>query len=200
MASHHVQYEMLLAQYCNPLDAIALLREYRPYFELIPSLRRPTESMISLPLPVVKLDRPRDGQLHHTLTCDLALIFCDPEWRVKTGKEIVIFIHRPGEDFSDLLKRWRQLEVMLGYEFFWLFPQKYQHFFGEKGENHYPLFVTLDYTPDRIRRGLVGASLPFVSVQVKMPEEALLESARTSAATELDGDEGDSEGPLELAE
>ncbi|MBO1068768.1 MAG: hypothetical protein HEQ13_05030 [Dolichospermum sp. DEX189] len=48
------------------------------------------------------------------LPCDIAIIMCDPEWKIKTSVEILVFIHRPHEDFSDLLGRWRQSQVYLG--------------------------------------------------------------------------------------
>ncbi|MEE3716840.1 hypothetical protein V2H45_08790 [Tumidithrix elongata RA019] len=166
MNTHQHQYDTLLCHYSNQLEAIALLRQYRPYFELIPSLRRPTDSVISLPLPVIKLAIAQDNQNHIQLNCDLALIMCDPDWKVKTGREVFIFIHRPGEDFSSLLRRWRQVEVVLGDEYYWLMPWKHRNLMGDKGEFHYPLFVTLDYTPLRIKRGLEGASLPFVEAEV----------------------------------
>lgn len=34
-------YEPSLAEYSNHLSAIALLKQHRPYLEMIPSLRRP---------------------------------------------------------------------------------------------------------------------------------------------------------------
>jgi hypothetical protein len=166
MNTHQHQYDTLLCHYSNPLEAISLLRQYRPYFELIPSLRRPTESVISVPLPVIKLDNPTDCHSHIQLHCDLTLIMCDPDWKVKTGREIFVFIHRPGEDFSAILKRWRQVEVVLGDEYYWLLPHKHRNLMGDKGEYHYPLFVTLAYTPERIKRGLDGACLPFVQAEV----------------------------------
>jgi hypothetical protein len=166
MITLQTQYETLLCQYCNQLEAINLLRQYRPYFELLPSVRRPTESLICLPLPVVKLANSQLGSSHQQIQCDLVLLMCDPEWKIKTGREVFVFIHRPGEDFSGLLNRWRQVEVMLGEDYFWLLPWKYHQLMNDKGEYHYPLFVTLSYTPDRIKKGLAGASLPFISVDV----------------------------------
>jgi len=162
-------YETLLADYSNHQDAIDLLRRYRPYFELIPSLRRSSDSVISLPLPVVKVVHPTDRSVRHKkLSCDIALLMCDPEWKIKTGHEIFIFIHRPEEDFSSLLGRWRQIELLVGQEYFWMLPWKHRHIINDKGELQFPLFVTMSYTPERIRRGLTGAGLPFVDV--KMPE------------------------------
>ncbi len=158
-----VQYETLLSLYSNRENAIALLRQYRPYFELIPSVRRSTDSLLCVPLPVVKL-AGADPASHVQLPCDIAMLTCDPEWKIKTGEEIFVFIHRPGEDFSGLLGRWRQVEVMLAREYYWLLPWKYRFVMNEKGERFHPLFVTLSCTPERIRRGLRGAALPFVTI------------------------------------
>ena len=162
MSNHQLQYDTLLSHYSNPLEAIALLREYRPYFELIPSLRRPIDSLIAVPFPVVQVSQPNLTQTHKQLQCDIALIMCDPDWKVKTGQEIFVFIHRPNEDYSALLQRWRQVEVALGEEYYWLLPWKHRSIISDRGEYHYPLFVTLDYSPARINKGLEGASLPYV--------------------------------------
>jgi hypothetical protein len=164
MSTLQLQYDSLLSHYSNPLEAISLLREYRPYFELIPSLRRPSDSLISIPLPVVQFTSPNLTQSHVQMQCDLALIMCDPDWKVKTGQEIFVFIHRPNEDYSALLQRWRQVEVALGEEYYWLLPWKHRSIISDRGEYHYPLFVTLDYSPARITKGLEGASLPHVKV------------------------------------
>ena len=48
-------YEQLLSKYSNHADALELLKQYRPYLEMIPSMRRSAESLITMPLPVVKL-------------------------------------------------------------------------------------------------------------------------------------------------
>ena len=170
MSTHQLQYDTLLSDYSNPLDAIALLRDYRPYFELIPSLRRPSESVIAIPLPVVQFANPNLAQNHVQLQCDLALIMCDPDWKVKTGREIFVFIHRPNEDYSALLQRWRQVEIVLGEEYYWLLPWKHSSIIGDRGEYHYPLFVTLDYSPARINKGLEGASLPHIKVSTPVIE------------------------------
>lgn len=164
-------YEELLAEYCNALSAISLLKQYRPYLELLPSMRRPDESIITIPLPVIRV---RDSVLPPgsgvsvvagqsvCLPCDIAILMCDPEWKVKLGSEIVIFIHRPGEDFSDLLGRWRQTQVWLDKGYEWLMPLRHQHILSEEAENIYPLFVLFPETPERIKRGLNEAYLPFV--------------------------------------
>lgn len=173
MSTLQLQYDTLLSHYSNPLEAIALLREYRPYFELIPSLRRPIDSLISIPLPVVQFISPNLTQSHVQMQCDLALIMCDPDWKVKTGQEIFVFIHRPNEDYSALLQRWRQVEVAIGEEYYWRLPWKHRSIISDRGEYHYPLFVTLDYSPARITKGLEGASLPHVKVSspaIELPD------------------------------
>lgn len=167
-------YDALLSFYSTQENIIQLLREYRPYFEMIPSLRRPADSLICVPLPVVKLAGAVEGQNHVQLSCDVAVIMCDPDWKIKIGREIFIFIHRSGEDFSALLQRWRQVEVILSSEYSWLLPFKYRHLLGDRADFLFPLFVTLGYTPSRIRRGLEGASLPFVDVELpslELPRE-----------------------------
>lgn len=170
-------YETLLAEYSNRDAAIALLRQHRPYLEMLPSLRRPYESLITLPLPVVRLRLPQsDGSLSTRLTrtltlpCDLAFLMCDPEWKIKMGVEILVFIYRPGEDFSDLLLRWRHSQVHLDQDYEWLLPHRYEHLIAEGSEQIYPLFVVFPETPERIQRGLAGASLPYIVHQ--LPEMA----------------------------
>ncbi len=176
MSVRREHYEELLAEYSNASAAIALLKRYRPYLELLPSMRRPDDSLITIPLPIV---RARNHASHATgqgsvgfggsearcLTCDIAMLMCDPEWKIKTGVEIFVFIHRPDEDFSDLLGRWRQTQVCLSQGYEWDLPHRYRHILNEGAENIYPLFVVFDHTPERIKRGLKGAFLPFV-VQV----------------------------------
>ncbi|PZU93752.1 MAG: hypothetical protein DCE90_15770 [Pseudanabaena sp.] len=176
MSNLQYRYDLLLSHYSNPLEAISLLREYRPYFELIPSLRRPSDSLISIPFPVVQLTQPNLTQSNLQLQCDLALIMCDPDWKVKTGQEIFVFIHRPNEDYSALLQRWRQVEVALGEEYYWLLPWKHRNIISDRGEHHYPLFVTLDYSPARITKGLEGASLPHVRASTLAIEPPLEEN------------------------
>jgi hypothetical protein len=181
MTNNQILYETLLCAYSNQLEAINLLKLHRPYFELIPSLRRPTESLITIPLPVVKSNQ-KDGDRNFQLMCDVALLLCDPEWKIKT--EIFIFIHRPDEEFSELLNRWRQVEVILGSEYNWLLPWKYHQIMNEKAEHIYPLFVTCSYTPDRIKRGLVGSSLPIVAVDAAADEKVEMESIYPTNATQ----------------
>jgi hypothetical protein len=166
-------YETSLAEYCNHEAAIALLKKHRPYLEMIPSMRRSEESVIAIPLPVVRIRHPKPfaghSSISHTaekenvcLPCDIAILMCDPEWKVKMGAEIFIFIHRPHEDFSDLLNRWRQTQVMLDKDYEWLMPPRYQHILSDRADHIYPLFVVFPETPQRIQRGLLGACLPFV--------------------------------------
>jgi hypothetical protein len=170
-----VDYELLLSEYSNPQSAIALLKQHRPYLETIPSMRRPEESVIAIPLPVVRIRQPRTGNSGIvtsggeaiSLPCDIGILMCDPEWKIKMGVEIFVFIHRPQEDFSDLLSRWRQTQVTLDKDYEWLMPPSYQHILSEGSEKIYPLFVVFPQTPDRIKRGLLGASLPFT---IEMPE------------------------------
>jgi len=181
-------YEASLAEYSNHEAAIALLKKYRPYLELIPSMRRPDESVITIPLPVVRIRNPNPPTGHSSinlgavqgavcLPCDLAILMCDPEWKIKMGVEIFIFIHRPQEDFSDLLSRWRQTQVLLDKDYEWLMPPRYQHILSEGVNRLYPLFVVFPDTPERIGRGLLGANLPFVmEMPDPMAEEEVLQS------------------------
>ncbi len=171
MAVEQIHYEMLLAEYSNAVSAIALLKQYRPYLEMLPSMRRPEESLITLPLPVIKrrvaaetgFGNHGNGSEALCLPCDVAILMCDPEWKIKTGVEVFVFIHRPLEDFSDLLGRWRHTQVALSRGYEWDFPLRHKHVLNEGAESRHPLFVVFDETPARIKRGLKGAFLPFVS-------------------------------------
>jgi hypothetical protein len=199
MTAQKHYYEELLATYSQSASAIELLKHHRPYLELLPSMRRPEESLITLPMPIARLRRTQPGAnggnlitIEPTLLpCEVALLMCDPEWKIKTGREVLVFIHRPDEDFSDFLGRWRRTQIMLGKDYEWLLPPRYQHFLNDGAEKIYPLFVVFDETPDRICRGLKGASLPFVhrplldrTVELPVPDALV-------AAPELrrDGDE-----------
>jgi len=156
-------YEASLAEYSNHQAAIALLKQHRPYLEMIPSLRRPDESVITIPLPIVRLrNTVSETPQAICLPCDVAILMCDPEWKIKTGAEILIFIHRPHEDFSDLLGRWRQTQIWLGQDYEWLMPPRHSHILSEGANTIYPLFVVFSETSERIQRGLIGAELPFV--------------------------------------
>ena len=165
-------YETLLAKYSTRTGAIALLKQYRPYLEAIPSIRRPEQSLITIPLPVVRLRKPElilDNPLQSktprvatSLPCDLGILMCDPEWKIKLGTEIIVFIHRPEENFSDLIGRWRKTQVYLDRDYEWLMPPNEQHIISEAAEEINPLFVVFEGTSDRIKQGLAGAGFPFV--------------------------------------
>ena len=169
------QYEELLSAYSNREEAIALLRQHRPYLEMIPSLRRADESLITIPLPVVNICHPKPTTEQNlayfqpdetvSLPCDVAILMCDPEWKIKMGVEILVYIHSPQEDFSNLLRRWRSTQVYLSKDYQWTMPMPYEHILSEAAEQVYPLFVVFADTPERIKRGLQGASLPFVTYQ-----------------------------------
>jgi hypothetical protein len=172
MSVQQLHYEVLLAQYSEFSAAIALLKKYRLYMEMIPSIRRVNESLITIPLPIARL---REGVSYArsngasispgqavSLPCDLAILMCDPEWKVKVGVEILIFIHRPDEDFSGLLGRWRQCQVWLDKDYEWVMPYRYSHIYSDEAEAIHPLFVLFEETDDRIQRGLMAAGLPFV--------------------------------------
>jgi hypothetical protein len=172
MSIKQADYEILLSEYSNRAGAIALLKRHRPYLEMIPSMRRATESLISIPLPLIRIRDKTNSTKSGAgtivteqvieLPCDLALLMCDPEWKIKIGVEILIFIHRPLEEFSDLLSRWRKSQILLHKEYEWLMPASEEHMFSEPPEHIHPLFVVFEETPERIKRGLIGASLPFI--------------------------------------
>jgi hypothetical protein len=156
-------YEISLAEYSDRSAAVALLKQHRPYLEMIPSLRRPDESLVTIPLPIIRIRKTETNlPLSTCLPCDLAILMCDPEWKIKTGVEILVFIHRPDEDFSDLLKRWRQTQVWLDKDYEWLMPPRHSHILTEGVNSIYPLFVVFSETSERIKRGLVGSDIPFV--------------------------------------
>jgi hypothetical protein len=178
---HRINYEELLAKYSNHEPAVELLKQNRPYLEMIPSMRRLQESLIAIPLPVVKLrkvllEKNTDSAspINATsktvmLPCDIAYLMCEPEWKIKMGSEIFIFIQRPEEDLSDLLSRWRQTQVLLGHDYEWLMPQYYHHIISEGTTNWYPLFVLLENSPARIKQGLEGAHLP-IAIVPELPD------------------------------
>ena len=162
-------YEKLLAEYSCRHGAIALLQQYRPYLETLPSTRRPEESLFSIPLPIVRIRQPQynsiaaaNSSVATPLPCDLGIIMCDPEWKIKMGTEILIFIQRPHEDFSGLLSRWRKTQVYLDKDYEWIMPLGKEHMLNEAAEQIYPLFVLFESTPDRIKQGLKAAGLPFI--------------------------------------
>jgi len=192
MSVKQSHYEALLAEYSEFSAAIALLKKYRVYMEMIPSIRRANESLITIPLPIARI---REGVSYagsngasispgHAvcLPCDLAILMCDPEWKVKIGVEILIFIHRPGEDFSGLLGRWRQCQVWLDKSYEWVMPYRYKHIYSDEAEAIHPLFVLFDETDDRIQRGLMAAGLPFVVESLSsVDEEEFAEPERLEA-------------------
>ena len=194
--SRRIAYEALLADCCHYEGMLSVLKLYRPYFEALPSVRRPQESMVTLPLPNIRSRETAEiGGVIDTsyriraLPCDVALMMCDPEWKIKTGIEIVLFIQRPGEDLSDVLRRWRQTQVELGQGVEWLMPRQYKHLLAEGAETPHPLFVVFTsaegevFAPEvRIIRGLTGAGLPVVKWAVHSPDAAQTDVAQTDAA------------------
>jgi len=141
-------YETLLANCCHYDGLLSILMQHRPYFEALPSVRRPSESMVAIPLPNVRSREVLEtGGIIDTsyrirqLPCDVAVIMCDPEWKIKTGIEIVLFIQRPGEDLSDLLNRWRQTQIELGQGVEWLMPRKHKHLLAEGTETPHPFLL-----------------------------------------------------------
>ncbi len=177
-------YEEMLADCCHYDGILSILTQHRPYFEALPSVRRPQESMVAIPLPNVRSretsETPGTTHLRYSvrpLPCDIALMMCDPEWKIKTGIEIALFIQRPGEDLSDLLGRWRQTQVELGQGVEWLMPRKHRHLLAEGTETPHPLFIVfveserdLSARERRIIRGLGGADLP-VAIEILMPKD-----------------------------
>ena len=169
-----IAYEEMLSDCCHYDNILPILTQHRPYFEALPSVRRPEESMVAIPLPNVRSRETSEtaGIIDsrysiRQLPCDIALMMCDPEWKIKTGIEIVLFIQRPGEDLSDLLGRWRQTQVELGQGVEWLMPRKHKHLLAEGTDTPHPLFVVfvesendLSARERRIVRGLAGAGLP----------------------------------------
>jgi hypothetical protein len=134
--------------------------------------------VITVPLPIVRLRHTSPSPHGHgtvrttepvMLPSDVGVILCDPEWQIKTGREIFIFIHRPDEDFSELLGRWRQTQILLGKDYEWMLPSRYQHFLSDGAEKIHPLFVLFDATPERVLKGLKGAGLPYVMSPVNLP-------------------------------
>jgi hypothetical protein len=184
MSVQKSQYEERLATYSQAAEVIELFKHHRAYLEMVPSMRRLEESAITVPLPIVRIRHTSptpsgQGAIVHTeptlLPCEVGVLMCDPEWKIKTGKEIFIFIHRPDEDFSDLLGRWRRTQVALGKEYEWVLPPRYQHILTDGAEKIYPMFVVFEETPERIKRGLKGAQLPFATLTSPVAEETLLE-------------------------
>jgi hypothetical protein len=178
MSVQKKHYESWLAEYSNVASVLGLLREYRPYMEQIPSMRRLDESVIAIPFPLVRLREAISQKGLNgldigsgetlCLPCEIGILMCDPDWKIKTGIEVFIFVHRPQEDFSDLFLRWRQTQVLLDRGYEWVMPYRYRNMFCEGSDRVFPLFVLFEETPERIKRGLTGAGLPFV---VRVPED-----------------------------
>lgn len=219
MAVKQVQYETLLATCSEYSGALELLRQYRPYLEVIPSMRRPQDSIVTIPLPGIHVRSPIQPAGHSgihlsageavLLPCDVALLMCDPEWKIKTGVELFLFIHRPNEDFSDLLMRWRQTQILLDRGYEWMLPAHYQHLLSDEANVTRPLFVVFPESPERIMKGLQGARLPAIvydnqshldaavdAVTVGDDGELNVEAAETFDLTDLE-DIGTSEHPPE---
>lgn len=181
MSIKQSDYETVLADYSSRKRVVSLLGMYREYMEMIPSMRRPTESVITIPLPLAKvrnLKTVSGDSLSAIATdevtpipCDIAILMCDPEWKIKIGVEILVFIHRPQEDFSDLLRRWRQTQIYLNKEYEWIMPKTEEHMFSDLAEEIRPLFVLFSQTPDRIKKGLSGANLPYVEYNFEIPTD-----------------------------
>ena len=174
-------YETVLADYCNRESIISLLRNHREYMEMIPSMRRPIDSVISIPLPLAKVHNLRSlseeafNQIvsHEMISipCDIAILMCDPQWKIKMGVEILVFIHRPQEDFSNLLRRWRKSQIYLSQEYEWIMPNSEEHMFSDVAEQILPLFVIFPESPERIKKGLQGASLPYMEYTMESVSE-----------------------------
>jgi hypothetical protein len=197
MNNKQSHYEEVLADCSNHVGAIALLKQHRPYLEMIPSMRRPDESVITIPLPLIRVRNmpssttgDSSGDLIR-LPCDTAILMCDPEWKIKTGVEIFVFIHRADEDFSDLLSRWRNTQMHLDKGYEWIMPTPHQHILSDGSDEIHPLFVLFPETPDRIRRGLYGAYLPFVIHPIH--SETVIEANPFSSAEVLSSELFDSE-------
>lgn len=209
MVLKQVHYEALLANCSNYSGAIALLKHYRPYMEVIPSMRRPKDSIVTIPLPAIRIRNPIQptGQTGGyvsagdtvLLPCDVALLMCDPEWKIKTGVELLVFIHRPDEDFSDLLMRWRRTQILLDRGYEWILPARHQHLISDEADILRPLFVVFPQSPERILQGLKGAGLPAI-LHVGKSEEDTLEPASpvTTAENELDSDAAATFDPADL--
>ena len=185
MSVKQSDYEALLAEYSNRDRVVSLLGEHRPYLEMIPSMRRPIESLVAIPLPLARVRDTRQVlgnsisqvRMDETIAipCDIAILMCDPEWKIKMGVEIMIFINRPQEDFSELLRRWRQTQIYLDREYEWVMPPTEDHMFSDVAEQIHALFIIFPGTPERIKKGLHGASLPYIEYK----PELLVEEKKT---------------------
>lgn len=187
-------YEDTLVRYTDPLHATELLRQYRPYLEMLPSMRRPQESLIPIPLPIAHIQVPaattsnqRPQVKSVMVPCDLVFVMCDPEWKVKTDIELLVFIHRPGESFTELLGRWRQSQVLLSRSYSWDMPLQHRDVFSEGANRQFPLFVLFQETLPVIKRGLKAARLPCVidtTILKEQPSSATKLMTSSSESTE----------------
>jgi hypothetical protein len=206
MVVKQVQYETLLSTCSEYSGALALLRQYRPYLEAIPSMRRPEESIVTVPLPNIRVRQPVQSAKGGGTTlsageavplpCDVVLMMCDPEWKIKTGVELFILIHRPHEDFSDLLMRWRQIQIFLDRGYEWMLPPRHEHLLNDGADVVRPLFVVFPESPDRILKGLQGAGLPTV-VHKGTTDEAIADLTLAEDSDVLHEDDSDE---LDLAD
>lgn len=195
MAVRSADYEEILATYSGRQAAIELLKQYRPYLELLPSMRRPLDSTVVITLPLVRIDpevlelttladvtessrsrrRPtsesspsaKPGRQAVRLPCEIALLMCDPEWQVTTGVVVFVFVHRPNEDFYGLISRWRQTQLLLDRDYEWVMPLAYRHVVGDQADRIFPLFLLSERSPTRLQRGLQGTALPYVVCPVE---------------------------------
>ena len=207
MAIKPIQYETLLSVCTDHEGALELLKHHRPYLEAVPSMRRPEDSVITLPLPNIRLRDAVQLNAHSpsiapgaviTLPCDVALLMCDPEWKIKTGIEIVVYIHRSQEDFSDLLLRWRHTQILCDRGYEWLLPQKYDHLLSDGTDKIHPLFVVFPETPDHILKGLRGAGLPTVVLPLETEAADPVESGSTLEIGDIPGLDDIDTSALEL--
>jgi hypothetical protein len=52
--------------------------------------------------------------------------------------------------------------VWLNKDYEWVMPYHYQHIYPQPPEGIFPLFVLFPNSPERIKKGLMGARLPYV--------------------------------------
>ena len=165
-------YETLLAQYSTRTGADRFTEAISPLLRST-SQYSPTRTKSDYnSFTVVRIRQPeaiasnplqrKTPRIATSLPCDLAILMCDPEWKIKMGMEIIVFIHRPEEDFSDLIDRWRKTQVDLDRDYEWLMPPNEQHMISEAAEEINPLFVVFEGTSDRIKQGLAGAGFPYI--------------------------------------
>lgn len=195
MSVRSADYEEILATYSGRQAAIELLKQYRPYLELLPSMRRPLDSTVVITLPLVRIDpevlelttladvtessrsrrratsesstSAKPGRQAVRLPCEIALLMCDPEWQVTTGVAVFVFVHRPNEDFYGLISRWRQTQLLLDRDYEWVMPLAYRHVVGDRADRIFPLFLLSERSPTRLQRGLKGTALPYVVCSIE---------------------------------